>query len=357
MSTTDASQNSEPKVRVRWGLIALVTLLGLVVTAAPFGLVWWKGSDFGEWESLLSSTLTNVGTAILLVAVFWILERRFTEHIKTEVRETARATAVEETRGLLASQSILSQRLDDIQERLNARVTQERQAEDDVLHRLDDEISFHSVHAALSLARQLGAIWRDEVTIPVGDGGLDLPRFRFRLSASASVPLHRARSNDELTQLIEVAYVNPDSTIAPVLVHWGAGTPADEVLGELRRLMVAVGLADEASHVDVSLFANFGTALDQAIAGRRKDPGAWLRGALTEWVDGEWAVTAYGLEHRGGLGMRADEFPVHWDGHSNAAARMWKPPAPPEGVHGALWSFLIARARKVHRSGVAFPGS
>lgn len=293
VSATEPPQNPEPKVRVRWGLIAGVTVLGLLVTAAPFALVWWQGDDFGEWKSLLSSTLTNVGTAILLVAVFWFLERRFTEHIRSEVRETARATAVEETRELAASQSSLSRRLDDIQERLDSRVSEQRQMQDQVVHRLDDEISFQAVHAALSLAQELGAIWHDELTVPVGNGTPNLPRFVFRLSASAPIPLHRVRSDDELTPLIEVAYMSPGPITRPVAVHWGGETEADAVLDELRRNLTAAGLADQAAHVDVSLFSNLRTALGEAIAGRRKDPDAWLKGALSEWVNAEWAVTGY----------------------------------------------------------------
>lgn len=355
VSATKPPQNPEPKVRVRWGLIAGVTVLGLLVTAAPFALVWWQGDDFGEWKSLPSSTLTNVGTAILLVAVFWFLERRFTEHIRSEVRETARATAVEETRELAASQSSLSRRLDDIQERLDSRVSEERQMQDQVVHRLDDEISFQAVHAALSLAQELGAIWHDELTVPVGNGTPNLPRFVFRLSASAAIPLHRVRSDDELTPLIDVAYMSPGPITRPVAVHWGAETEADAVLDELRRNLTAAGLADQAAHVDVSLFSNLRTALGEAIAGRRKDPDAWLKGALSEWVNAEWAVTGYGLEHRGHLGMRDEEFPVHWNGRSNAESRMWKPPAPPDGVDSEFWTFLISRARRVHRPGVPFP--
>lgn len=356
VSTTEPPNDPAPEVRVRWVLIAVVTALGLLVTAAPFTLAWWQGDDFGEWQNLLSSTLTNVGTAILLVAVFWFLERWFTAHIRTEVRETARATAVEETRGLAASQSILSQRIDDIQDRLNTRVSQARQAQDEVLHRLDDEISFQSVHAALEVAKQLGAIWNDELTVPVGDGAANLPRFMFRLSASAATPLHTVRSNDEITPLVELAYVHVGSTTRPIVVHWGAGTEADAVLGELRGMMIAAGLADQAARVDVSLFVNLVLALDEATAARRKDPGAWLKGALTEWLNADWAVTAYGLEHRGHLGMRADKFPAHWNGQGNAESILWKPPSPPDGVDQALWEFFIARARRVHRPGVPFHG-
>lgn len=344
----------EATVRVRWGLIAGITVLGLAVTATPFALVWWQGDTFGDWRSLLSSTLTNVGTAILLVAVFWFLERRFTEHIRDEVRETTRTAVTEETRELAATQRSLSQRLDEIQERLNERVAQERDEQDEVLHRLNDGISFETVLSALTLAQELGAIWQEELTVPVGDGGPGRPRFEFRLSASAPAPSHRVR-NDGLRTLVEVEYEQERSGTHPVVVHWGSETSPDEVLARLRRDMTALGSAEQAVRVDASLFANLQRALEEAVAGRRRDPGSWLKGALSEWVNADWAVTSHGLEHRGTHGMRSTEFPVHWNGRSNAESRLWKPPAAPDGVDEELWDLLIARARRRHRPGVRFP--
>lgn len=354
VSTSEPPQDSEPKVRVRWGLIAVVTVVGLIVTGAPFILVWWKGEDFGDWRSLLASTLTNVGTAILLVAVFWFLERWFTARIKSEVRETARATAVEETRELATTQRHLSQRLDEIQQRLEDRVSKVRHDEDAVLSRLDQGVSFDTVYAALSLAENLGAVWRHELTIPVGNGEPSLPRFRFRLSASSTTPPHRMRSNDELTPLVEVEWISPTSGAKPILVHWGSSTAPDAVLAQLRQMLIAAGVAQQAAHVDVSLFTNLRDALGAAIAGRREDADAWLKGALTEWVNSDWAVTSYGLEHRGPHGMRSEQFPVHWNGRSNVESFRWKIPSSPADVDQNLWDFMIARARRWHRPGSSF---
>lgn len=348
--------DADKKVRVRWSVVALVTTIGLVVTCAPFVLAWQHGKDFGEWQSLLSSTMTNIGTAILLVAAFWFVERGFTARIKSEVEETTRATVIEETRELTATQLDLSQRLDEIQERLSARVTKEREAQDDILRRLGTRVSFDSVHSALGLADSLGALWHDELTVPVGSGDSDLPRFTFRLSWFTTVPPHRLRDDDRPTAMIEVEHVPPKPGAArSLVVHWESGTAPDVFLAELRRTMIAAGFAAQAASVDASLFVNLHAALDEAIGSRRHDADSWLKGTLTEWVNRDWAVTSYGLEHRGSHSMRSADFPVNWDGRSNAKAVFWKAPPAPDGVDPDFWTFLIARARRRHRLGVPFP--
>lgn len=340
---------------MRWGLILFVTIVGLIVTGAPFILIWLFGADFGNWESLLASTLTNVGTAIVLVAAFWLLEQLFTARIKNDVRETARATAVEETRELAETQQDLAQRLDVIQQRLDDRVSMARQEEDAVLRRLDRGISFDTVYAAFALGEELGAIWQHELTVPTGSGEPGLPRFRFRLTTSSTTPPHRLRGNEDLTPLVEVEYVSPGTATQPILVHWDHAEGPDVVLAELRQMLLAAGFAEQATHVDVSLFANLQVALNAAVAARRKDASSWFKGALTEWVNADWAVTSYGLEHRGPHGMRSEEFPVHWNGRSNVEAVMWKAPAAPEGVDELMWDFLITSARRRHRPGAPFP--
>lgn len=354
-STIERPQEPEPKVRVRWGLIVAVTIFGLVVTGTPFILIWLYGADFGDWQSLLASTLTNVGTAIVLVAVFWFLEQRFTARIKQDVRETARATAVQETRELAEAQQDLAQRLDEIQRRLDDRVSAARQEEDAVLDRLGRGISFDTVYAALELGEKLGAIWQHELTVPTGNGEPSLPRFRFRLATSSTTPPHRLRSSEDLTPLVEVEYVSPGSAIRPILVHWDRAKEPDAVLAELGHMLLAAGFAEQATKVNVSLFANLQAALKAAVAARRKEASAWFKGALTEWVNADWAVTSYGLEHRGPHSMRSGEFPVHWNGRSNVESVMWKAPAAPDGVDKTLWDFLIASARQRHRSGARSP--
>lgn len=350
MSTSSENQRSEH--RVRWGLIGLVTVTGLAVTAAPFALSWRTDSGFGDWRSLSSGTLTNVGTSLLLVAMIWLLERKFTARITSAVQETARTAVAAETSELVSSQRDLSIRLDELQARLDDRVSQATQEQDEVIRRLTDGISHGSVRGALAQADALGALWFHEVTIPAGDGEPHMPRFVFRWGTTPAGPwFEELLSDDAETPRLTIAHEAGSGGEKHVRVVWGPTNTADEVLSELRQGMIAAGLAEQSKQVNATLFSNLHVAIHEAVAGRRADSGAWLNGALDEWITDEWAVTSYGLEHRGPHGMRASEFPVHWDGRSNQAARTWKQPPAPDGVDSALWDFLIRRARRRHREG------
>lgn len=329
--------------------MAAVTVVGMAVTGAPFLLSWLIDHKFGEWQSLLSATLTSAGTVILLVAAIWFLERKFSARVRAAVRETVKR----ETQKLSDSQRDLSLRLDELQKRMDRRASEERIEQDGVIQRLSEEVSFESVYDALALADDIGSLWSHQIVIPTGDGGPDRPRFAFRLSATSSTkPLHRLQEGDlSRRPVVEIEYQDAPGR-ASVLIFWEAENPADAVLHSMRQRMVVEGAAEHSACVDVSVFVNLHLALREAVAGRRGDQDAWLKGSVGEWINKEWVITSFGLEHRGSLGMKSDEFPVHWDGRSNQASRLWKPPVPPQGVDGAMWDFLIGRARLYHRPGV-----
>ncbi len=348
-------QEASPAHRVRWGLIALVTVIGILVTAAPFALVLRAGPGFGDWRALTSATLTNVGTTLLLVAGIWFLERTFTSRIVTAVQETTRQVVAEETGDIVANQRDLSLRLDELQARLENRAADGVREQDAVIQRLADGISFESVRAALEEVDAMGGLWFHQVTIPAGTGGPNQPRFVFRVSAAATgQPLHRLQPGDyDIRPIVEIEWEAPEDRPGsrPMMVPWESGVAADEILDKLRREMIVAGFAQEARRLDARVFANLHAALREAIAGRREDPGAWLQSPLDEWVSDDWAVTRDGLEHRGPHGMGTEEFPRDWDGRSNEEARTWEQPDPPEGIDEEFWNFLIRRARRRHRPG------
>lgn len=343
----------EPVHGVRWGVVTGVTAIGLIVTGAPYVLAGFVDDRFGDWQVLLAGTLTSVGTILLLVAAVWLLERTFAARITSAVQETAKATVAQETSALAAGQRDLALRLDELQVRLNERVERATREQDAIIRALSDRISYESVKAALEQADALGALWFHEVTIPAGDGAPNLPRFVFRWGARRTGPwLDEILSEDNEVPRLTITHEPRQGSDTKVRLRWGADHSADEILGELRQGMIAAGFAEESKVVDASLFTNLHAALREAVAGRRGDPGAWLEGALDEWITNDWAITAHGLEHRGPHGMRSDQFPVHWDGRSNQAARTWKQPPAPDGIDGALWDFLIRRARRRHREGL-----
>jgi len=79
-----------------------VSVVGLAVTGTPFALAHRVNSAFGTDQLLVSATLTNVGTTILLVAIVFFVERGLLQRVsETAARTTARV--VEERTSDLAN--------------------------------------------------------------------------------------------------------------------------------------------------------------------------------------------------------------------------------------------------------------
>lgn len=350
------SSSTPSESGVRWGLVATVTVVGILVTGAPYVLAGFLDERFGEWRVLLSGTLTSVGTILLLVAAVWLLERKFAARITSAVQETTRATVAEETSDLVASQREMSVRLDDLQARLDERTAAATRAQDQVIQRLQEGVSFESVREALAQADGLGALWFHSVTVPCGDGDPALPRFEIRWGTveKSAYPFSVDQlANDDDGPSLTITHPADLPNGERVRVDWSASNTADEVLAELAAGMIAAGDAEHAKAIDASIFENLHAALHEAVIGRRKDAGAWLQGSLDEWVSSEWAITSWGLEHRGPHSMPSSAFPLDWNGRSNVEAVQWKKPPAPEGIDSNLWNFLIQRARRHHRQGAS----
>lgn len=355
-----AQRSPEPGDGVRWGLVVAVTAVGLVVTGSPYVLTSLVDRSFGTWQSLVSGTMTSIGTTLLLVAAVWLLERKFTARITSAVQETVRATVAEETSELVASQRDFSLRLDELQERLDARVKEGRGLEDAVLDRLGTGVSRETVAAALKQANDLGALWLHRLVVPVGSGSEELPRFEIRygeLEAPWSAEdLFNLDDDGSQVTITHVGVRAGSGGLAKII--WRSGAPADEVLAELKQSMVRHGRAELAEMVDATLFRNLELALRCAVSGRRRDEGSWVSGAMYEWLSESWAVTSAGLEGREHSGLSAGAFPRHMSGRagvvSNHEALTWEEPAAPDGVDERWWSFMIRRARSVHRMGAGF---
>lgn len=64
---------ADDRHKLRWGRIGVITVVGLAFTGAPFYLAHKVNTGFGDDRSLASSTLTNIGTTILLVGIVFSL--------------------------------------------------------------------------------------------------------------------------------------------------------------------------------------------------------------------------------------------------------------------------------------------
>jgi hypothetical protein len=105
------------------------------------------------------------------------------------------------------------------------------------------------------------------------------------------------------------------------------------------------------------MFERIGHGISDAIAGKRAQPDAWLKGcgALDELVGADLAITSLGVAARGhGLVLKASEFPQRplpaMSAEMRASGKPYKLPKPPapEGIDPEHWAVAIARAAEHH---------
>lgn len=347
---------TEEDRHIRWPAIVIVTLTGFGITALPFVLSHWVDSDFGTWDSLASSALTNVGTTVLLVAVVFLVERGLVGRVRKAAEQRAAAVVDERTEELTNANRELSLRLDELQSKLEERVANEDSERLARTNQISTEVSFDTVTEALENANDLKSLVSGDITVPAGPG-TDAPRVKvsWRPHSSAATPWAGHQDGAPRLTLRYDATRNPEggTGIPLVEVDWDPHESAIDALKSLRDEMRRRGFATEATSVGKALFENLQDALTAAVEARMGADGAWAHGAMYEWLADGWAVTERGLVSKDHGIVESDEFPasprlgrVDIDGGKAPFTR----PAP-DGVDADFWSFAVARARNVHPRG------
>lgn len=305
--------------RVRWGWVLLCFVVGLLLTVAPFVL-----EDRLGWTGAAPSTMTNVGTAFLLAAVLFFLERRFVMTVRRAAGQAAGAAVSGVAEELRQTTQDLRTSIDELQTQAVGRAAAAAAAQDAKIARLDEDISFGTLTHALSEAYGMNALAWNAVTV-LGGRSLSAPRFAVSwLSYDADDSFG---TGDALIFELEVTRnPEPGRSGRPVVRRrWVPDQSADEFGAELILEMQRHGFGPEARIVDLgALMANLRSALADALAARRDD--GWFSGRLMEYAD-PWAVTSVGLEHRDhGVVLMASEFPPTFGPLS--ADRPKRPPKP-----------------------------
>ncbi|MEU4196937.1 hypothetical protein AB0E69_33905 [Kribbella sp. NPDC026611] len=353
---------SEQDRHIKWWAIGAVSVAGLAITALPFILSRWVDREYGTWESLASSALTNVGTTVLVVAVVFFLERGLVGRVREVAERQAEAVVEERTRELVEANRDLSVRVDALQEQLERRVADEDSDRFARADRLSASISFDTVTDALEEANDLRALAFGDIIVPAGDD-LDGPRIKVSWRPHWSNYLHvdldpeHEDGEPRLTLQYE-AVRDPDGggDITGVVVDWSPHESPVDALQKLRDEMRRQGFGSEAKAVGTKLFENLHDAVAAALAARIDTDGAWAHGAMYEWLADGWAVTDRGLASRDHGIIESKEFPesdyqrVMRPG-SNQGTQKFDRPAP-DGVDPEFWQLAIKRASNIHpRSG------
>ncbi len=324
----------------------------------PFALTWWSADPaYGAWQIVLLTTLTNVGTALLLAVVIFVLQRHFTRDVRGTIVEAAKDEVTTQTRGLREETAQLRTRLEDLTRQVGQEMEQRDQEAHDVVTRARDDVTFDTVAELFEVAAEVGALWFGSVVVPGGED-LDEPRVRIMWADLSNVWRggNVFDNYDDMTSpAIQIELQRPADVRggwSPAETLWFPWQRPADAWSALAEAMVADGHGPLARQLDPTLAMNhLIDALEAAINGRRHTPGSWMRGALEEWVTSDWAVSDYGLESRDHGSIPSRSFPEHNGAALRRAVGGEKndfDPGCPAGVDEHLWRCALGAARSRH---------
>jgi hypothetical protein len=338
-------------VKVRWGVVVLASVVGAAFTAAPFVLTAAGEVGFGDVRSLVASTLTNVGTTLLLVAAVFFLERGLLQRVSdTAARSTARVVEQRSQEFTNVTQGLATE-IADLRARFADATRADEEAATAPLRRVSDDASFDTVAEALEAANSHGALARGTLTFalnPASDEP-ELVGFSWRPEKVGEAEVGW-ETRDVVEPRMTVQYLarrNPDggSGLPVVETVWAPGQLPDDMLIALRNRMIRSGFGEESKLVTPDLFEYLAQALNDAVAARKADEDAWMVGPLREWLRDGWALTNAGLVSReGGVVVPPEQFEQPFaveDRHPEVEL-----PPVPEGVTETFWLFALSRARR-----------
>ncbi|WP_328613253.1 hypothetical protein OHS18_30885 [Amycolatopsis sp. NBC_00355] len=338
--------SDEGQERQRIGLVWMVfcTLLGLsVLYVAVKGQEWW------QWQGIWPSILTNAGTALLLAALLFILERRFTGRVIRANRRAVREAAAEVEENLQHRTEELAARIDELQTQVDQRMRAQAESQDAVVADLDAP-SYKSVAAALVEANKLEAISNGHVTVqatsdPEGIG------FTFKFGTYPDVGANGFRPGLrlEITAVLRHDVLKRGIGVPIIEEEWRPEDQFADVASRMNAQLQRAGYWTGPDTVDWSMvMRNLQRSLELSIASRRGDTLPWrLHGPLIQLIGSDWAITEAGIEARHNSSVIVDEaeFPEKPFGvRRDPDAAKWNPdypdgPAPPE------WPTLVRLGR------------
>jgi len=319
-------------------------LLSLCLVGAAFAVEARWG-----WVGVAPATFLQFGSTVSIGVVLYFLQHRFMREVRVENRALegrfeARATELES-------------RLDRLTDATARAVAARHESQDAAVARLDEDVSYESVTAALAEAARLNAV--------------DPALFRVRASTDpgglrVSLAWVEMASDTDTRSELRVELWSPDpATTAAVSRRWLAWPPdlsaaevGDSIVLALEREGLPAGQIFDWGHAMAELQRSLGLA----ISARRGDAAALrLQGRLVERVDDDWLLTDAGIEcpARSFL-LGEEEFPgpVYPKGQLpplHALSGGPDPdnappfrPDPPQWVSAEVWDDLLSLGRHIY---------
>ena len=343
-----ASTEAQRRIRVRWLPVAITFGFGLLLTVLPF----WLEDRWG-WAGAAPSTMTNVGTTLLLAAALFFVERAFLAEVRSVATKAASGVVAEATADLRASNEALAAEVRDLQERTTARVSARTSAQDRALQQVGEIASYDAVAQALALAHQYQAVYRPGPIVRASTKTRG-PRLRFAWGSYEPSDDYygggRAGSKPDLIVSLAVTQWYEDEELVPDVV-WPRGMSPDEFFSELVSHMQAHGNAAQANDLDAAVaMEELSESLRVAMAARRRDGDVSLVGQVIEVLDDGVVITNRGVERlTSGVVVPESEFPpggkFSTDGRRTMSDQELFSSRRPDDVDADRWAVAVARAR------------
>jgi hypothetical protein len=346
-----STEPADPAERLNWPWLSGCVIVGLGLNGAALAAeAWWK------WTGVFPSILVNLGTAVLLVAVFFRLERRFTRRVVDANRGALRQAAQQIEEHLQSRTDALSTRIDDLQRQVDARMQARARQGDEKVANLVADVSYPSVTAALTEANDLGAVYWGRIAVQASDD-IDGAKvvFKWGMEADPSQYVATIRPPRLEVEVLFEADFDRRGGRRIMETEWRPEEQIQDVAERLNRTLQNQGRWTSAGTLNWTMvMANLQRGLGLAIASRRdgETAGPWrLNGALYELVGTDWPITTAGIESReeNRVVLEEAEFPDTRFRRNDytEADQEWNPP-PPEGISAGDWARLIRRGRRVH---------
>ncbi|WP_157421769.1 hypothetical protein [Agromyces sp. Leaf222] len=336
----------QPKVAVRWWLVALFLLLGAVCVHLGKMIAYAETALRSDAASFWSGVCVNVGTSLLLAALLVWFERVIVRQVRTE-NALAVSTAAEKAAEDAANRvtEAITPRLDELDEKFNASAGSAASGRLAAAERVATLPTFESTREGLVAARDINAI-------AGGDGQAGSARITVPAGASPSSPriqitFHPA--TDDAAEFLDVAHISGEFGMARGT--WDQGVAAETVFAELAADMTRHGQAEAAHSMSPeAFFANLSSVLLDSVSARQKDDGAWMSGAtVLEMITNGWVTTKAGVEVKDhGVVVPASSFGSYVTG-TNQVKGEELPPNPPPGLDQEAWDLAITRSGRLVR--------
>lgn len=346
---------TEEPAKLRWGLIGLVTLTGIALTGLPFVLSAVDHDKFGDRHALTSSTLTNIGTTLLLAALLFGLERTFLKRVTKATAASVEAAVDERTRHFEEESQRLASKLEDLTAQVQERIAAEAAQRGASIAKIAADVTFDTVAEAMEQANDLSALWHGVITVP-GNGTPTAPKVMFDWRPQElEDEKGQRRIYSPLRLIVEVYDQRSNRHVHAAEVLWWRGEAVTEAMSSIRKELMKAGRgADGRAIDDTYLFTMFQRAIDLAIEERQGYEDFWVHGPIDELITEDLAVTSQGLSIRGHALLASTDFPAP---QSFGGIKIRKelsverppfPPPAPEGISEEQWTAALKQAQRSH---------